>query len=106
MDFHRRKNWQLSLIPLKIGTIIKWNIPRVGLTQTTSIKAGTFMKVMDIRDPLMSNKEVQNYEKVYVLCVCSKNGKEFKKDHRITVEGIADRIESGIITVLDGVHHD
>lgn len=103
MDFFKHKKWQLSLIPLNVGTIIKWNTPRVGLTQSTSIKVGTFMKVVDICDPLMGKGEVQNYQKIYVLCVCTKNGVVFKKDHRITVEGIAERIEKGLISIVTQV---
>lgn len=98
-NLHEYHSWRKSIVPLSEGTILLWNQGYDGLTLGSSIKSGTYMKIIKLTGPVVGEAKC-NADKIYHLVSCSKNGVEFKKQHRISVEGIAKYIKSGQMEVV------
>jgi len=98
-DLYGYKKWLNSLMPLEVGTVIKWTNGYGGDTVANSIKPGQFTKVVKVRK---SNgvSDMAAHSQVYTLQLCNKDGKEFKKQHFHRVEGSAGRLDLKEIEVV------
>jgi hypothetical protein len=98
-DLYGYKKWLNSLVPLEVGTVIKWTKGYNEDTVANTIKPGQFTKVVKVRK---SNgvSDMPAHSQGYTLRVCNKYGKEFKKQHFWRVEGIACRLDLKEIEVI------
>ena len=93
-------SWLKSLTALPVGTILQWTTGYVGSTLSTSLKAGQFTKITRIRK---SNgvSDLREYDQVYAMAACNKNGKEFKKNLGWRVEAIARKLHDGDVVIVN-----
>lgn len=91
-NLHEYKVWRDALVPLENGTIIKWNFETLrGLSQSNDIKPGQHFLICGIRDSILPIKHdsAPYAGKVYIMRLCSNQGKPFKREEFYTIEGIA-----------------
>ena len=93
------KNWRGSLKPLPIGTQLTFVVAHDGVTQDSSIKAGSHFVVENVIHRGGSGQAGDIAQAVYALVLVSKTGKKFKRRAHWNAEGIARRIELGEVVL-------
>ena len=88
VDLYGYKKWLMSLQPLQVGTILRWNKPYLAIG-SSNILVGQHYKIVEFRDD----------ESTYVLLACSKTGKEFKKRQYWGIVGIAKFLDNNTVSV-------
>lgn len=96
-NLHEYKQWRRSITSLPVGTIIEWVVGYLGCTASTSVKAGTYYKIIGTVAGMTSHPDALDADRVYKLVRCNRAGRVFKRIDFWNVESIARRIVDGEI---------
>jgi hypothetical protein len=103
MNFHQEIEWRKSLIPLPVGTVVRWisDQPFVGSTARDRVVKGECLLITEVRMPVVRPFDGYEASKTYRMPKCTaKNFKPMKREFNFYVDSVAKWLLEGKIEIL------